>query len=99
MLVNLFIKQECREEYLRALHEVLPAARREPACLFLYANEAVDEPGRIVLFEHWRDQDEYVNEILARDYFKRYLAASENVYAAPRVVVQLDPIDPTSHVA
>lgn len=94
MLVTLFIKEESRDEYLEALHEVLPRARQEPGCLFLHANEAVEEPGRIILFEHWRDQDEYVNEILERDYFKRYLAASESMYAAPRVVLQLDPIDP-----
>jgi quinol monooxygenase YgiN len=96
MLVTLFIREESRDEFLEALHEILPLARQDPACLFLYVNEAVEEPGRIILFEHWRDQDEYVNDIVQRDYYKRYLAASESMYAAPRVVVQLNPIDPPS---
>jgi quinol monooxygenase YgiN len=94
MVVTLFIRPECRDEYLAILREVLVPAREEPGCVFIYANEASDEPGRIVLFERWRDLDEYTDEILQRDYFQRYLALSEAMYAAPRVAVGLNPIEP-----
>lgn len=94
MQVTLTIRPESREEYLAALREVLVPARREPSCVFLHANESVDEPGKIVLLERWRDSDEYVGQVLQREYFRKYLELSENAYAAPRVVVMLDPIEP-----
>jgi quinol monooxygenase YgiN len=96
MNVTLFIKPECREEFLVALRDVLTPARQEPACIYLYATEAMNEPGRIVLFERWRDQDEYITDILQRDYFQRYLKISEGAYAAPRIVVGLTPIEPVN---
>lgn len=91
--VTMFIKPELRDEYLAALREFLVLARQEPGCIFLYASEAADEGGTIVVFERFRDPDEF-NEILQRDYAQRYLKLSESAYAAPRVVVRLDPIEP-----
>jgi quinol monooxygenase YgiN len=91
-LVTLYIKPECMEEYLEALREVLPQARREPGCVFLYAHEVPGEPGTMVLLEQWRDLEEYRNEVLQRDYFKRYMEISEALYAKPRVVTILNPI-------
>jgi quinol monooxygenase YgiN len=91
--VTMFIKPELRDEYLAALREFLVLARQEPGCIFLYASEAVDERGKIVVFERFRDPDEF-NEILQRDYAQRYLKLSESAYAAPRVIVRLDPIEP-----
>ena len=93
MLVVLTIKPGRRAEFVVALREVLPRALGEPACVFLHATESVDEPGRFVLFESWRDRDEYRNEVLRRDYFRRYLAVSEALYAAPRQVTLLDPVE------
>ena len=91
--VTMFIKPELRDEYLAALREFLVLARQEPGCIFLYASEAADERGTIVVFERFRDPDEF-NEILQRDYAQRYLKLSESTYAAPRVIVRLDPIEP-----
>jgi quinol monooxygenase YgiN len=91
--VTMFIKPELRDEYLAALREFLILARQEPGCIFLYASEAADERGKIVVFERFRDPDEF-NEILQRDYSQRYLKLSEAAYAAPRVIVRLDPIEP-----
>ena len=94
--VTLFIKPELRDEYLAALREFMVLARQEPGCIFLYASEAADEHGTIVVFERFRDPDEF-NEILQRDYAQRYLKLSESAYAAPRVIVRLDPIEPLDH--
>jgi quinol monooxygenase YgiN len=85
----MFIKPELRDDYLAALREFLILVRQEPGCIFLYASEAADEPGTIVVFERFRDPDEF-NEILQRGYAQRYLKLSESAYAAPRVVVRLD---------
>jgi quinol monooxygenase YgiN len=91
--VTMFIKPELRDEYLAAQREFLVLARQEPACIFLYASEAADERGTIVVFERWRDPSEF-NEMLQRDYAQRYMKLGESAYAAPRVIVRLDPIEP-----
>ena len=92
VLVTLFIKPDCREEYLEALRAVLPQSRSEPGCISLRAHEMTGEPGTIVLLEDWRDEDEYTQEVMQRDYFQRYLKLSETMYAKPRVVTFLRPI-------
>ena len=66
-------------------------ARQEPGCIFLYASEAADERGTIVVFERFRDPDEF-NEILQRDYAQRYLKLSESAYAAPGAMSDTDSI-------
>ena len=91
--VTMFIKPELRDEYLAAQREFLVLARQEPACIFLYASEAADERGTIVVFERWRDPDGF-NEMLQRDYAQRYMKLGESAYAAPRLIVRLDPIEP-----
>ena len=73
----MFIKPGLRDEYLAALHEFLVLARQEPGCIFLYANEAADERGTIVVFGRFRDPDAF-NELLQRDYAQRYLKLSGN---------------------
>jgi quinol monooxygenase YgiN len=91
--VTMVIKPELRAEYLAALREFMVHARQEPGCIFLYASEAADQPGTIVIFESFADQDQF-NEILQRDYAQRYLKLSETAFAAPRVITRLDPIEP-----
>ena len=46
----------------------------------------------------FRDRDEF-NEILKRDYAQRYMKLSESAFAAPRVVVRLDPIEPLDRLS
>lgn len=87
------IKPELRDEYLAALREFMVRARQEPGCIFLYASEAADDPGTIVIFESFRDPDEF-SEMLQRDWAQRYLKLSESAYAAPRVMVRLNPVEP-----
>jgi len=83
----MFIKPGLRDEYLAALHEFLVLARQEPGCIFifLYASEAADERGTIVVFERFRDPDAF-NELLQRHYAQRYLKLAEAAFAAPRIV-------------
>ena len=92
-MVTLYIAPEHREAFLEALHGLLPQARQEPGCHFVHAHEVADEPGTFVLLEHWRDLEEYRDEVLQKDYFTAYLAASEAMYAKPRVITMLNPID------
>jgi quinol monooxygenase YgiN len=46
-----------------------------------------------VIFERFRSP-ELFNEVLQRDHAQRYLKLSESAYAAPRVILRLDPIEP-----
>lgn len=94
MSVTLVIRPEHRTTYLRELHEVLPRARAEAGCVYLFVGEVHDSPGTFVLSESWRNTAEYVNEILPKPYFRRYVEQTEPLYATPRVVVVLDPVVP-----
>jgi quinol monooxygenase YgiN len=94
MSLTVFIKPECREDFLQSLRELLVCARREPGCILLQAGESTDEPGTITLFMRWRDEDEYIFQILQRDYFQRYIKRSEAAYAIPAVVTGFEAIDP-----
>lgn len=90
MMVNtLVVRSDCREEFMDELRRILPLARQLPACLALEVGEVVDQSGTFVLTERWRSGNEYLHEILGLDFYQRYLAASEPLYAAPRSVLVL----------
>ncbi len=95
MNVTLTIRPERREEFLDAMREVLPHARGEEACIYLNVGQSLEDPNVFINSECWRDLAEYRDEILKKDYFRRYLDISEAAYAEPRVVVALNPIEPT----
>ena len=92
MCNTLVIKPECREDYLTELRTILPLARRLPACLSLEVGEVTGREGTFVLFEGWRSGTEYVHEVLQLDFYQRYLKRTEEHYAAPRLVLVLEPV-------
>jgi quinol monooxygenase YgiN len=92
MEVRLFLKPECKDEYLVALDKVIGLARAEPTCRYLLVFESAEDPNTIVLLESWADMQTFRDEVLNRDFYRQYLAASEAMYAAPREVVQLRPL-------
>jgi quinol monooxygenase YgiN len=94
MSLTVFIRPESRDDFLQALQELLACAQREPGCLLLHAAESRDEAGTFVLLMRWRDEDEYLFQILQRDYFQRYIRRTEPMYAAPAVLAGLESIDP-----
>ena len=94
--VTLTIRPERREEFLDAMREVLPHARGEEACVYLHVGQSREDPNVFINSEVWRDLDEYMDEILNKEYFQRYLGISEAAYAAPRVVDLLAPIEPAA---
>ncbi len=90
---TLTIEPDKLDEYVSALREVLPHARAEAGCLYLQVGSLTREPNVFVLSEGWRDLVEYRDEILAKDYFRKYLGFSEGAYAKPRIVELLRPVD------
>jgi quinol monooxygenase YgiN len=92
MVVTLRIDPDRMPEYLAALRDVLESARNEPTNVFLHPH-CVEELGTIVLFERWLDSDAYANEVLQTEHFRRYLSITEPLYAGPREVRFLTPID------
>jgi quinol monooxygenase YgiN len=92
MEVNLFIEPEHAEDYRAALKEVIDQARAEPTCRYLYVYESTEDPNTIVVVESWADLPTYREEVLNREYFREFLAATEAMYAAPRRVLQLLPL-------
>jgi quinol monooxygenase YgiN len=93
MVNTLTIAPERREEYLSALAEILPQARAQSTCVYLEVGEVVGRPGTFVLNELWRDGRVFVAEILSLPFYQRYIERCEPLYAAPRTVLVLEPID------
>jgi len=96
MNVTLTINPERLEQFVAALRDVLPAARAEPACIYLHAGQSVTEPNVFILSEGWRDLVEYRDVILRKPYFHAYLRISESAYAKPRVTQPLIPVQTDS---
>ena len=59
----------------------------------LASPHCVEEPGTIILFERCLDSDAFVQEVLHTEHYRRYLSIAEPLYAAPREVRFLTPID------
>jgi quinol monooxygenase YgiN len=94
MNVTLTIKPECREEFLAALREVLPAVRAEESCLYLHVGESAAEPDVFVVSEGWKNLVEYRDVIPRKPYFQHYLQVRKSAYARPRMVLALTPVEP-----
>ena len=93
MLCNtLFIDPEHRLEYLRELREVLPQARSLPGCVLLEVGERADSPGTFILTERWRSGREFLS-YLSLPFYRRYLEASERLYAASRDAIVLTAVE------
>jgi quinol monooxygenase YgiN len=92
---TLVVRSESRADYLDQLREVLPQARALPGCLLLEVGERVDAPATFILTERWRNGREYLHEYLALPFYRSYLAATEDMYAAPRTVAVLSSITTT----
>jgi quinol monooxygenase YgiN len=78
---------------------VIEQARAEPTCRYLYVYESTEDPNTIVLVESWADLPTYRDEVLNREYFRKYLAATEAMYAMPRRVLQLLPLHRSDGIA
>jgi quinol monooxygenase YgiN len=70
----------------------IPSNRGWPVWCSAYPH-CVEEPGTIILFERWLDSDAFINEVLHTEHYRRYLTIAEPLYAAPREVRFLTPID------
>ncbi len=90
---TLVIRTEHRDQYLRELREVLPRARAQSGCVYLLVGEVSGRPGTFVLSECWRNAGEYVDVILELPFFRRYVERTERLYAEPREVLVLAPVD------
>lgn len=93
MVNTLKIALDGREKFLAALTEVLPQARGQETCVYLEVGEVVGEPGTFVLNELWLNGRLFVEEILLMPFYQRYIERCEPLYAAPRTVRVLSPID------
>jgi quinol monooxygenase YgiN len=65
------------EQFLAALRGVLPAARAEPTCIYLYAGQSVTDSNVFILSDGWGDLGEYRDVILHKPYFQAYLRIRE----------------------
>jgi quinol monooxygenase YgiN len=72
------------EQFLAALRGVLPAARAEPTCIYLYAGQSVTDSNVFILSEGWGDLVEYRDVILHKPYFQASPDQRERLRQASR---------------
>lgn len=80
------VKPEHLEEFCAALEATVDLVRREPACLVVRAHQSPDDPTVFMMYEQWADRAAFVDEVMARDYYVAYKAATESFHREPRIV-------------
>ena len=85
VVVTFQIKEGCEEEFERALREHLPLPAGEETCERFWVYRDHDDPRKFLFFEEWADYDEFITVQLNRAYRTPYLAATEHLWAVPRV--------------
>ena len=74
------------EGFRAATKEVGQASvREEPGCLVLYAVSVKENPGRVKVFEIYRDTDAYAAHIRT-PHFKKFRATTDNMVKARRLI-------------
>jgi quinol monooxygenase YgiN len=85
VVVTFQIKEGCAEEFEHALREHLPLSAREESCEHFWVYRDQSDPHEFLFFEEWADYDEFVTVQLRRPYRAAYMAATEHLWASPRV--------------
>lgn len=56
IIVHFLVKQGKKEEFHKAMEELLIKSREEEGCLLYDIYEGRDDTNSVVLLEHWKDQ-------------------------------------------
>ncbi len=90
LLVTIPIKAGMEEEYLQILHPVLDAMRGEETFLHTTLHRAADDRGLFVLYEAWRNREEFFAVQRNRPYRAAHEARLPALLRAPRTMVVLE---------
>jgi quinol monooxygenase YgiN len=69
-----------RQEFMALITTVLS---QEPACLGITLHEHADDPGRLLLYEHWSSRAEYEGPHLQTSYLRSFIERSGAFLAGP----------------
>ena len=61
------------------------SVRVEPGCLVLYAVSAKEHPGRVIVFEIYRDEDAYKTHVQT-PHFKKFRATTDNMVKSRKLI-------------
>ncbi|HXE31996.1 MAG TPA: putative quinol monooxygenase [Terriglobales bacterium] len=75
--VTLQLRPGCEEQAAACLEQLAAASRREPGCLVYNAHRSLETPGRLLIYEIYRDQAA-LEAHRASSHFARY--ASGELY-------------------
>jgi quinol monooxygenase YgiN len=85
VVVTFQIKEGRAEEFEHALRAHLPHSAGEETCERFWVYRDQSDPHKFLFFEEWADYDEFVTVQLHRPYRAAYMAATEHLWATPRV--------------
>ena len=75
------------DEYLEILHPVLDAMRHEATFIHTAVHRGVDDPGLFLLYETWRDRDDFFAVQRHRPYRAEHEARLPSLLREPRTMV------------
>ena len=84
VVVTFTIKVGERDRFKAALLAHLPNCVAEQTCERMWVYDDPEDPARFMLFEEWADRTEFLEVQLKRAYREPYMAATEQLWAAPR---------------
>lgn len=86
VLVTFRIKAGRDDHFLAILLPHLRRVADEANCMSMFVHRDVDDPTRFMLFEQWRDRDEFLDVQMHRAYRVPYNEALTDLEAEPRKV-------------
>ena len=89
LLVTVQIKPGLEDEYLRIVHPVLDAMRRESTFVHTTLLRAADDPGLFMLYETWLGREQFFTVQRHRPYRAEHEARLPALLRAPRTMTVL----------
>ena len=86
LIVTVPIRPGMEDEYLAILHPVLDAMRHESTFLHTAVHRGADDPGLFVLYETWRNREDFFSVQRNRPYRAEHESRLPELLRAPRTM-------------
>lgn len=92
MIVVNRVKPGYQEEYRRWVEPVLDAMRHEPSFMNTILHQAADDVCCFMLYETWRDRDEFFNVQMKKSYRSEYERVLPSLLSVAREIRYFTPL-------
>ncbi len=90
LLVTVPIRPGREDEYLALVNAVNDEMRHEPAFVSTLLHRSADDPALFMLYETWRDRDDFFAVQMKRPYRAEYEAKLPDLLRAPRTMTMFE---------